>query len=499
MSWRDNLLQASYKDALFSVSRSDRGVGRRNIIHQFPFQEVPFVEDTGSDADEFIIEGFIVQNLNNDFDYFEERDALIDALKSEGSGTLIHPFFGEQTVSLQGKTRINETFTEGGIARFTMAFVQSGENILPEQTIDDVGDVDNVVEETINRSTDSFGALIDLDNLPDFSFNQLISDVNEYMRMNKVVLGAVKLTKFIQTAKDVVDAVASTVSTIATAPCDLGNGIINALNGFMSAAGLGNTNLADTIIGECTSTIFAAERSLDDVLNAGRAADNFIALDEAINDALSGNVKTPRNLGISLVDGILAMTRFGEKLGGDNVDADGNNIINPKGGQLSEINITTEQRARQEKNRIHVINLARIGAIANACRIAVRIDFNSIDEANRIQTNISTALNEMLLKLGDEASNSELESFNVSVQDQESYVALEKLRPVFIKAMQNIGADLTVKKDFKVPNAILSTLQLAYDEYNDLDRENEILERNTALINHPGFLPQFENLELLSI
>ena len=63
MSWRDNLRQAKFRNVEFAVASTSTGIGRRNIVHQFPFQEIPFVEDIGSDADEFTIEGFIIHDF----------------------------------------------------------------------------------------------------------------------------------------------------------------------------------------------------------------------------------------------------------------------------------------------------------------------------------------------------------------------------------------------------------------------------------------------------
>jgi prophage DNA circulation protein len=49
MSWRDNLTwaeasdqlrkKASFRGALFFVLDSDAGVGRRNVIHAYPFRD----------------------------------------------------------------------------------------------------------------------------------------------------------------------------------------------------------------------------------------------------------------------------------------------------------------------------------------------------------------------------------------------------------------------------------------------------------------------------
>ena len=43
MSWRDQLEQASFRSVPFKVLRALTEVGRRVVVHQFPFSNVPYV------------------------------------------------------------------------------------------------------------------------------------------------------------------------------------------------------------------------------------------------------------------------------------------------------------------------------------------------------------------------------------------------------------------------------------------------------------------------
>jgi hypothetical protein len=53
-------------------------------------------------------------DVDHEFDYFAERKALIDALKEDGSGTLIDTFHGTQKVNLLGKAEISAG-EQGGV------------------------------------------------------------------------------------------------------------------------------------------------------------------------------------------------------------------------------------------------------------------------------------------------------------------------------------------------------------------------------------------------
>ena len=84
MTWRDKLRTASFRGVEFKVREAETQVGRRNVLHQYPGKEEPYLEDLGLDADVFVVTGYIIQNLDNDFDYFTDRDLLISALKMPG-------------------------------------------------------------------------------------------------------------------------------------------------------------------------------------------------------------------------------------------------------------------------------------------------------------------------------------------------------------------------------------------------------------------------------
>ena len=158
MSWRDSLLDASFKGASFKVAGSNYTVGRRTKLHQYANRDKPFLQDMGSDADSFTLEGYVVQNKDNLYDYFGERDKLINALKGRGPGTLVHPFLGIKRVGLEGKATIRESFGEGGIARFTMTFTEAGVRALPSVVTDFISKVDNAINDAFDLVGDYFFA-----------------------------------------------------------------------------------------------------------------------------------------------------------------------------------------------------------------------------------------------------------------------------------------------------------------------------------------------------
>lgn len=119
MAWRDELRPGSFRDVPFHIDSADQQGGRRQVVHEFPQRDDPFVEDLGLRP-----HGFSVDCLVLGADYMAARDALIAALDAAGSGTLVHPYRGSLTVSCE-TWRCRESSDQGGIAWFSIDFVTS--------------------------------------------------------------------------------------------------------------------------------------------------------------------------------------------------------------------------------------------------------------------------------------------------------------------------------------------------------------------------------------
>lgn len=126
MAWRDQLQQGSFRGVPFYWQRSDAEVGRRIAWHEYPLRDDAYPEDLGLAPREFTLD-VIVIGAN----YMADRDRLITALETPGSGTLVHPTYGAMRVSLNGRPRISESTSEGGMARFSLPFRIAGDNKYP--------------------------------------------------------------------------------------------------------------------------------------------------------------------------------------------------------------------------------------------------------------------------------------------------------------------------------------------------------------------------------
>lgn len=161
--WRKQLEPGSFRNVPFRVKSAQTQVGRRVQIHEYAQRDDAFPEDLGLKADAFTIEAIVIGP-----DYFKARDALIAALKQRGPGQLVHPYYGRRTVTLASPARISETPDEGGTARFSLDFIEAGENTEPSARQDTQSAVEAAADEANEAIAEGFAEEFSLEDVPEF-------------------------------------------------------------------------------------------------------------------------------------------------------------------------------------------------------------------------------------------------------------------------------------------------------------------------------------------
>ncbi len=324
---------------------------------------------------------------------------------------------------------------------------------------------------------------------PDYSTNSALNSVTElnamiHFAMSSIQgLGPAQLSNALKILAEEFDAI--TLAVIET-PCTLADSIIGMFNGFLNLAGIYGTVVIQELLGPCSTVV----RGITSGPMSG-AQVGFPKTRGFVASTAPDPFILTEDFGKTATRAALAITRFGE--------ASGNSDLSPYGGALDTISITTASRAQQSANQEAIINLSRLMGLTTAARIAIRIDYMSHDLTIELMDEITDAIDIQLLKLGNDSANTGYTSFGVTIASPDSYQALKSLRSIFVRSMLTIGASLTKIIKFEVPPDIISSLELAYDKYEDLDREEEVITKNIPLIKHPGFLPGGQNLELLDV
>jgi prophage DNA circulation protein len=146
--------KGSFRGAAFRTEEQEMSGGRRGVLHEFPQAEKPVWEDLGRGARRFHIDCHIVGA-----DYPAGADALADALDAPGVGTLIHPWLGSMQVAVpqDGWSRRDST-VDGGIAWFSIDFLESGLPAPPAPTRDTAAEAIAVADDTAAATPGQFAA-----------------------------------------------------------------------------------------------------------------------------------------------------------------------------------------------------------------------------------------------------------------------------------------------------------------------------------------------------
>jgi len=165
MTWRDRIQEGSYRGAAFHIDESQKAYGRRNKVHEYPGRDVPWAEDLGRAAKRWSVQCFVVGD-----NYDQDRDALETALNQGGSGTLVHPYAGTQTASVETFT-VEESPHQGGKATFWVQFVESGTDASPNATPDTQGQAIASAGSLQTAATTSLAARLSVANKAAFVIN----------------------------------------------------------------------------------------------------------------------------------------------------------------------------------------------------------------------------------------------------------------------------------------------------------------------------------------
>lgn len=162
MAWRDQLRPASFRGAAFEVESHDRDLGRRIEVHEYPFRDRAYPEDLGKRTPRHQLTAFVIGP-----DYIAARDALAAALDAEGPGTLVHPYLGTLRV-VCAEARQSESAAEGGMAVFTITFVEAVDEAAPTVSIDSASFASQAAEGALIAGRAGFLARYAADGLTPF-------------------------------------------------------------------------------------------------------------------------------------------------------------------------------------------------------------------------------------------------------------------------------------------------------------------------------------------
>lgn len=125
------LRQCSYKGVPFQAGAVTKTIQRRQVLHEYPQRDVPYLEDLGKGATLYKVTAFLVGD-----NCVAQAKRLEKALLSVGAGTFVHPWDGALTVSVYQASNISYSNSELRYCSLDITFVEAGELGYPNKLAD---------------------------------------------------------------------------------------------------------------------------------------------------------------------------------------------------------------------------------------------------------------------------------------------------------------------------------------------------------------------------
>ena len=230
-AWRGKLQPASFRGAQFFTRSTAGDLGRRTVLHEYPQRDYPYAEDMGRKARGFTLEAYVIGP-----DYMAARDKLIAALEQPGSGTLVHPYRGTLTVALASPARITESADEGGMARFSLSFVEAGENAQPTVRADTAALVNAQADNALAAVQNDFASKFTGAGFQDFvaaaAGSVLTTALGAVNAVNRFGQGGDLVAEFLHSASTI----SATLTTLIGTPLQLAGAVIGQIGALRAMA-----------------------------------------------------------------------------------------------------------------------------------------------------------------------------------------------------------------------------------------------------------------------
>ncbi|MGE4799947.1 DNA circularization protein [Yersinia hibernica] len=132
-SWRGRLAdgKGTFRGVPFWMTEDATLTGGRRIVrHEYPLRDDGQTEDMGQALRQYAFTAVVYGD-----NYFDLRDALIDALEVEGVAELVHPNWGTLNVQIESYT-VRESCGAQGTAIFSITFSPAADDTAPVETED---------------------------------------------------------------------------------------------------------------------------------------------------------------------------------------------------------------------------------------------------------------------------------------------------------------------------------------------------------------------------
>lgn len=426
------LQPASYGGVRFSVLEAESRFGRRNAMHEYPYRDIPWIEDMGRGARRFRVTGFLVGD-----DVIAQRNALLKVVEAPGDGKLVHPTLGERTVALIDFS-CTERFDKGRYFELAFSFAEQGRRVYPNGGSD--------AKAAIGTSADDLNASA-IKTFVDKTLKALSGGAAVLNQMAQAAAERAALAQ--QTLQDV----ASVINIASTLP--------GAITGAVaSVPAYASSNPVTASIGASFSTLTAqSSASRVAVQSAFRS---FTLASSSISASTATSVG-------SSAQAAMASLRQYAPAPKDAIRA----LINVAAYSTAGSYPNTPTGTRVALGLTAMNGLLSLAALAELARASSAYSPTSSDDAAQVRTQVVDAIDAQIEIAGNQG-------------DDAVYISLRALRTQVARDLGARGAALPGLVDI-VLQAPMPSLVLAQRLYQDASRAGELASEAACI--HPAFMP----------
>lgn len=429
----ERLRAASYKGIGFNVLSVSKSFLRRQVLHEYPQRDVPYLEDLGKGATRYSMTAFLCGN-----DCVEKAKLLEKVLLTPGPGTFVHPWDGNLTVSVFDASSIDYTSEELGYVSISVTFVEAGNLEFPAFSLDSISQIRGLADKLGLSAVEDFAAKFKTTAL--YQFVQGVVDGSMVNQLTE--LANSEFSKTFGIASDLIELAQTGSYLLTSAPADFATSLKGIL-GLSQYAGSKHrwTGVVDQLANTTKSDTF-----------------NQFTTARANEDAVTSSIESLQLNDTSAVETLTRRLILSQALGAASLIG-------------SRVDITGSDDADQDAADIQAAENETSATTENNVTV-------SVDEL--------VATRDNLLSVIDNELRNPLTTDEIFVQ------LVEARSAVFISLTQKAeGLSRLIEAVLPLNE---SSVVIAYDYYNDANREKEIVIRNK--IPHSAFCPN--ELKLLS-
>lgn len=294
---QEKLQRASFKGAYFYWRRLETQLGKKTVSHNYPGTARRFVEDMGTLPKIFTIEASISGAVDSD-EYFQNKQALENALSSTGPGYLVHPTYGRVLATAKTATCTEESRSLNE-ARYSLTFEKSDEVSRPVGSTSTATQIENKRKQAIEEITETAAEEWTTPESPGV-FEMNVSKVEDFSDSMSAVIGKVyaaqsdafsvlsQITKLKSEAVSYISAPVSYFSAIASiydSIMDMDDTYLSQFNRLVSFFGEGSDSAPGR--DDCVGCQISAKSYETEEIEVNRVAQNEASNLIALVDAYS--------------------------------------------------------------------------------------------------------------------------------------------------------------------------------------------------------------------